>query len=142
MAITAALIYCFGCPGCGETVVLPRTSALGTSDSLQYFFTNQWPVRYLCHRTEHIYEISKAAIRLGCEFQQAKTTASVSMWSIECECAVESCGKRHAIYTTEARDVQPAALAGQFFKMNPAVVCLGGHSAKFSRARMAAFRLD
>jgi hypothetical protein len=136
-----ALLHCFLCPGCGESIFLPRQSSLGIADALLYLTTSIWPIRFLCSRLERMYEVRPVAVHLGTEAVRHLPNQP-SLWEIDCECSLESCGKRHCIYTTLPKESEPRMVTRLLLKSNPLVSCIGGHPAKFRGGNMIAYRLE
>ena len=142
-SITSPLLYCFPCPGCGESIPLPRRSALGIHYGQQYVSaTDAWPIRFLCFRAAKVYEVLRSAIHLGTEAARRQGAAVTSIWAIDFECTLDNCGKRHSIYTNYLRDAEPSALSRMLLGVHPTVPCIGGHPAKFRNGRVTAYRLE
>ena len=134
-------VYGFHCPGCGEPVPLPQQSQLGMSEGLIFVATGIWPIRFLCARFVRVYEVHHMSIHLGTQAMWDRLSGAASLWGVECECALEGCGRRHSIYTTFVRGSEPAFVSRMVLKANPNVGCLGGHPVKFREGRMTAYRL-
>jgi hypothetical protein len=136
------VVYCFPCPGCGELIRLPRQSPLGAITTTKYLCSNVWPIRFLCTQLASALEVTQAAIQLASQSTSGQTPRTASLWEIDCECVLESCGKRHSIYTNFARGAEPAMVSRALLKAFPSLACLGGHLAKLHRDHMIAFRID
>lgn len=135
------LAFCFPCPACSELIPLPGQSALGAIAALQYYCTYIWPIRFFCQRFSAIREVSPSTIHLSTERLINRSARQRSLWQIDCECCLESCGRHHSIYTGYERDASSDSLCGLLINSNPIVACLGGHPAKFRREHLTAFRV-
>jgi hypothetical protein len=141
--LTGSLFYCFPCPGCGESIPLPRRSPLGIFYGQQFVSAiDIWPIWFLCLRAAKVREVIRSAIHLGTEAVQRHGARANSIWGIDCECTLDNCGKRHSIYTSYLRDSDPSALSRLLLDVHPMVPCLGGHPAKFHSARIKAYLLE
>lgn len=89
-----------------------------------------------------VYEVHPVRIQLGSQAVWDRLSSTAPLWGIECECALEGCGRRHSIYTTHPRESEPAFVSRMALKARPNVACLGGHPAKFREGRVMAYRLD
>jgi hypothetical protein len=135
------LIFCFPCPACGELIPLPAQSALGAIAAFQYYCARVWPIRFLCQRFSVVREVSESTIHMTTKKLISQVSNQRSLWQIDCECCLESCGKLHSIYTGYERDAPPDIVCGILINSNPTVACLGGHPAKFRREHLTAFRI-
>ena len=133
--------YCFSCPGCGEPVALPRQSRLGWAGSAQFLHTAVWPILFLCPRFSFISEVSRSAVSLATEVPLGHARRTNSLWEIAGDCCLESCNKRHYVYTYSLNDANPNVILHSFLGIKPAIVCLGGHSAKFQSGRLNVNRM-
>jgi len=135
------LVFCFPCPACSELIPLPAQSALGAIAAVQYFCTYVWPIRFFCQRFSVVREVSQSTIHLATDKMIFQTSRQRSIWQIDCECCLESCGKLHSIYTGYERDASAELICRKLIGSNPTVACLGGHPAKFRREHLTAYRL-
>ncbi len=138
---TRNLVFCFPCPACGEPISLPSQSALGAFGTSQYLCASVWPIHFLCSRYFQIFAVPQSLIRTSTEAQVSRISRSSSLWQIECECSVESCGRPHSIYTSYEKDANPILVSRMILTNKPVVACTGGHSLKFHREHLTAFRL-
>jgi len=122
-------------------IPLPAQSALGAIAAFQYYCAYIWPIRFFCQRFSVVREVSPSTIHLAAGTTIGQTSRQRSLWQIDCECCLESCGKLHSIYTGYERDAAPDLLCRLLINSNPLVACLGGHPAKFRREHLSAFRL-
>lgn len=135
------LIFCFTCPGCGESITLPRQSVLGTVGSSDFLCTSAWPILFLCSRYSSISTVSSSAVHLATELLVDKTRRLNSLWAIDGDCRLENCGKRHSLYTYSLREADPGLILHTFMSVNPSIPCLGGHPARFHRDHLTISRL-
>ncbi|MGH9560405.1 MAG: hypothetical protein ACRD3S_03030 [Terracidiphilus sp.] len=133
--------YSFPCPGCGEFIALPAQSRLGWAGSSQFLATALWPVPFLCNRHLSIAEVPSSAVRLATNLVVGQRHRADPIVVIEGDCCLENCGKRHAVYTHYPSGTNQNSILQAFLSCNPYISCLGGHSAKFHRDRLAVRRL-
>lgn len=135
------LIYCFTCPGCSESVALPRQSPLGSVGASQFQCTSAWPILFLCSRFSLIGLVSPSAVHLSANYLVDQTYRTNSLWAIDGDCRLENCGRRHSLYTYCLRDTDPISILHTFLSIHPHISCLGGHPAKFHRDHLTVSRL-
>ncbi len=138
---TRNLVFCFPCPACGEPISLPSQSTLGGIGTSQYLCANVWPIHFLCSRFFVIYAVPQSLIQSSTETLVSRISRTSSLWQIDCECSVESCGRSHSIYTSFERDANPNLVSRLLLTNKPIVACNGGHSLKFHREHLTAFRV-
>jgi hypothetical protein len=85
-------------------IPLPLQIPIRRCEDLQSLPMGTWPAIFLCLRHGHAcvrwphnVHLEHEALALGQRIP--------SLWRIECVCAHESCGRRHAIYTARAREL-------------------------------------
>jgi hypothetical protein len=61
---------------------------------------------------------------------------------IEYECAQQSCGQRHSIYTKYSTDGTPEIVASLLLKANLTIACTEDHSVELDASRVNALRLE
>lgn len=127
------LIYCFACPGCGESIQLPRQSSLGSVGPSQFQCTSVWPILFLCSRFASINTVSPSDVHLATDLVVDRTRHLNSLWTIDGDCRLENCGKRHSLYTYSLSDADPHSILHTFLSTKPLISCLGGHPARFHR---------
>ena len=101
-------IYQLECPGCGESIVLPRQSPLGKYAGLEYQRQGIWPPIFLCRQTERLYEVSSLIHSI--EVTRLPLKSDLSLWEIDCECAYNHCGKMNLIFAKYSTTVNPGAI--------------------------------
>jgi hypothetical protein len=92
-------LFVLHCPGCQETIVLPRRSLLGTCGHLQYRPTDIWPLTYLCQYCGLVSELQAEAIRLESVEAPDQSQHSESLWSFEFSCGRANYERHLTIYT-------------------------------------------
>lgn len=88
-----------------------------------------------------MHEVHPVMIRLATQADGERFARTHPLWGIDCECALEGCGKRHTLYTTCLLGTEPSFVSRLLLSANPSVACLGSHPAKFREGRMKAYRL-
>jgi len=92
-------LFVLHCPGCSETIVLPRRSPLGTYGNLQYQPTDMWPLTYLCQSCGLVSELQVEEIHLEDVRALAQSIHSENLWRYDFSCGQGNSYMMIAIHT-------------------------------------------
>jgi hypothetical protein len=133
------MAFVVDCPLCGEEIVLPRHSPLGTGDGLRYQPTDVWPVAFLCVGRGQVCECP-ADTHLESIPLPDQSSEMEFLWEIQCECAHIGCGARKTIYTKQPINANASSVVQKLVDAIPFPCTEGDHSygisAETAEARM------
>jgi hypothetical protein len=131
--VSAVMLDCpRGDPADPCRIPLPYQNLVGMCDGPRELPLGTWPAVFFCMKHAHTCVRSPRNIELEEEIE-VPDEPMPSLWRIECECAHENCGKRHAVYTSRAPDWE--TIERVILLRNPSVAC-DGHELVWSKELM------
>jgi hypothetical protein len=113
------LLHC----NCGESIVLPHQSTLGTVDGPRYQPTGRWPLVFACTHCGKVSEHLGTDVRLETIGSHVPNLYVAVLWGAEFKCLHKNCGKLFCIFTTHKSSASAFEITKAIFSASPSPNC-------------------